>query len=224
MRDRGGGERGGFGLRRTCCHTHSDTSVSRTWTYSDSGGCYNRCTCVYVWVRWGTTGRVRSRGPVYVSRLEPSVLTFSLSLYRHPFIYHSIQGSFPRKDCRFTYQFEYWRVTHHSPHRSIGYRNRNPQSLSESVVRLMHLVTRCHCDILSRTFCESLVCPCMNQLLFIFDYSCTHHTSTQCDIEWPSTRHTWFLVSEQAKSKLHWSHQIAWRQRTKNCKEIDGVT
>jgi hypothetical protein len=49
MRERGGGAKRvrahNFYL---CCHTHLDTSVSRTWADSASGGCDNRCTCVHV--------------------------------------------------------------------------------------------------------------------------------------------------------------------------------
>jgi hypothetical protein len=35
--------------RNLCCHTHLDTSVSRTWVDSVSGGCdkpIHSCTCV----------------------------------------------------------------------------------------------------------------------------------------------------------------------------------
>ena len=42
-----------------CCHTHLDTSVSRTWSDYPSLGYDNRCTCVHAWSRRGGTGRVR---------------------------------------------------------------------------------------------------------------------------------------------------------------------
>ena len=44
-----------------CCHTHLNTSVSRSWSDSVSGGCDNRRTCVHPWVRRGSTGRVWSQ-------------------------------------------------------------------------------------------------------------------------------------------------------------------
>ncbi len=39
-----------------CCHTHLNTSVSRTWSDYVSLGCDNRCTSVHAWARRG--GRV----------------------------------------------------------------------------------------------------------------------------------------------------------------------
>ena len=44
-----------------CCHTHLDTSVSRTWADCASLGCDNRCTCVHAFARKGGTGRVRAQ-------------------------------------------------------------------------------------------------------------------------------------------------------------------
>jgi hypothetical protein len=55
-----------------CCHTHLDTSVSRTWADSASGGSDNRWTCVHASAgRWGT-GREREGGYAYavVGRAE----------------------------------------------------------------------------------------------------------------------------------------------------------
>ncbi len=42
-----------------CCHTHLHTSVSQRKTESVGLRYENRCTCVHVWVRRGTTGKFR---------------------------------------------------------------------------------------------------------------------------------------------------------------------
>jgi hypothetical protein len=47
--------------RHLYCHTHFDTSVSRSWScwsQCTSSGCENQCTCVHAWTRRMGTGRV----------------------------------------------------------------------------------------------------------------------------------------------------------------------